>query len=548
MIFWMMSRRMENRRGPRSAAAIRPFILAAMVLMVDLLGGCIHQPQMLPLNRQRVIDRAVVEYPSGFVLKLIVTGLNCPSCLAIDDDGNILIAESGADGSEPHIFGYHPDGTYFNIYPYKRNVSFYPTGFVLYGPVGGMAATGGKIFVSHRDHDGQGVITALGYQGEHSTVIAGLPARGDYGVTDLAINPTNGRLFFGVGTATNSGVVGVDNWDEGWLKRYPDVLDELYSPPPGSNEIVYKLNGYRFDSPNPRAGLFGGSDIARTGPFQPFTVSNQTRIYGTTKPNGAVYSIPPDGGEWRVEAFGIHNPRGLAFNKYNLYMTNDGMQLRGTRPVMWDPDSLLQVQTDVFYGWPDYTTDGHPVSDPDYQPPASLLLPSGYSDLSFLIDHETSQLHAFGGRPELFLAGRFPTLAGASKFSFAPDTGPFKEYADNAIVTLFGDQAPFVTGNYKNFHGPVGHKIVRVDMDTKQVRDFIRNTAGVPASMQNFGAIALERPIDVKFRPDHNAMYILDFGEEENKTGIPRYYNGSGKLFILVPETKPAATRGDLEK
>jgi hypothetical protein len=534
----MVVRQMGNRMTARRV--LRLFFFSAFTLV----AGCIHQPQMLPLSRQKVIDRAVVEYPSQFVLKLLVDGLNGPTAMAVDDDGNILIAESGMDGSEPHIFGYRPDGSYFNIYPYKRNVSFFPTGFVMYGPIGGMIAHNGKIKVSHRDRNGKGIITTLDYDGNHSTVIADLPAQGDYGITDLAINPTNGRLFFSIGTATNSGVVGADNWDEGWLKRYPDVHDQLYSPPPGFSQIIYKILGYRFDSPNPRAGLFGGADIARTGPFQPFTISNQARIPGVTKPNGAIYSIPEDGGEWRIEAHGIHNPRGLAFNKYNLYMTNDGMQLRGTRPVLNDPDSLLLVGTNVWYGWPDYTTHGHSVSEPEFQPPEELLLQSGYSDISFLIDHETSQLHAFGGsKPDDFIAARFPTLSGASKFSFAPETGPFKNFADNAIVTLDGDQAPFATSGVTNFRGPVGHKVVRVDMDTKQIRDFIHNTADVPASMQAFGTLALERPTDVKFRPDGGALYILDFGRMENKTGIPRFYSGTGKLFILVPEEKPSTTR-----
>jgi hypothetical protein len=224
-------------------------------------------------------------------------------------------------------------------------------------------------------------------------------------------------------------------------------------------------------------------------------------------------------------------------------MTNDGMQLRGTRPVLNDPDSLLLVGTNVWYGWPDYTTHGHPLSEPEFQPPEELLLQSGYSDISFLIDHETSQLHAFGGsKPDDFVAARFPTLSGAAKFSFVPETGPFKNFADNAIVTLDGDQAPFATSGVTNFRGPVGHKVVRVDMDTKQIRDFIHNTADVPASMQPYGTLALERPTDAKFRPDGGALYILDFGRMENKTGIPRFYSGTGKLFILIPEEKPTTT------
>jgi glucose/arabinose dehydrogenase len=509
----------------------------ALILFTGL-TGCINQPQMLPLSKQKIIDRNLVEYPSGFALVPVVEGLDQPTAIAFDGDGSLLVAESGMNGSEPHIFGYHRDGSYFNIYPYKRTVSFYPTGFVLYGPIGGMVAYQGKIYVSHRDRQGKGVITALGYDGSHSTVVADLPAQGDYGVTDLLIRPGNGRLYFGVGTATNSGVVGVDNWDEGWLKKFPDVHDVPYRRAP--NSFTYLL-GRRFDTPNPRAGLFGGADIAVTAPFQPFDVSNQTQIPGSPdKPNGAIFSVNPDGGDLRVEAFGIHDPRGLGINEYDiLYMTNDGMQLRGTRPVQDDPDALLRVGIGVWYGWPDYTADCRPVSERRFQPPERMLIKTGYPDLSFIIDHDTSGLHP--PDPSVLVAGSFPSLSGAAKFDFVPPAGPFKEYRGSAIVALDGDRAPFATSG-KKLLGPVGFQVCRVDLDHKQVKPFIRNTAGVPASMQAFGTVALERPIDVKFGPD-GALYILDFGRMDNKTGIPRLFNGTGRIFKLVSLSE-ASTRG----
>lgn len=489
---------------------------------------------MVTLRHRHVIDRSVIEYPSGFVLVRIVKDLNAPTAIAFDSHGNLLVAESGMGGIEPHIFGYHADGSYFNIYPYKRSISFFPSGFVMYGPIGGMVAHGDKIYISHRDQNGMGVITALGYDGSHSTVQAGLPARGDYGVTDLAISPTNGRLYFAIGTATNSGVVGVDNWDEGWLRQYPGVHDQVNA---GTNGEFYKLNGYRFDSINPRAGLFGGADIARTGPFQQFGESSLSRIAPTDKPGGAICSVPLNGGAMRVEAYGLHNPRGLAFNEYaSLFMTNDGMQLRGTRPVWRDPDSLLKFGRDTWYGWPDYTTNFHPVSDASYQPPVGMLIKSGYSENSFLIDHDASNLHP---PSSVLLAGVFPTLSGAAKLVFAPSTGPLSKFQGSAIVALDGDRAPFATSGLKLL-GPVGFQVVRVDVDTKKIMPFIRNTAGKPASQLPYGTVALERPIDVKIGPD-GSLYILDFGRMDDKSGVPRIHNGTGAIFklIAIPSQRP---------
>jgi glucose/arabinose dehydrogenase len=519
---------MTAAAAPRKTLRKRLAVFAALGLLA---GGCINQPTMLPASKQKVIDRKLVEYPSGFVLVPLVNGLNYPTAEAFDDDGNLLVAESGFP--EPHIFGFHKDGTYFNIYPWKRNISFYPTGKVLYGPIGGMVCRNGKIYVSHKDRDGMGVITALGYDGSQTTIIAGLPARGDYGVTDLVFSPIDDRLWFGVGTATNSGVVGQDNWDEGSLKRYPDLHDEIYSP----TGTDYKLNGYRFDSQNPRAGLFGGADIARTRPFQPFGANGEERVHPSEKPNGAIYSVNADGGEARVEVFGIHNPRGLAYSGASrLYFTNDGMQLRGTRPIKNDPDALLGFGPRVWYGWPDSTTDLRPVTDPYFQPPIELLI-HGYTENSDLIDHDASGLHA--PDPSL-VAGVFPTMSGASKLVFAPNSGPFAEFYHSAIVALDGDQAPFATSGVKNFQGPMGSKVVRVDLDARQVKDFIVNTAGVPASLQGVDVMALERPTDVKIGPD-GALYILDMGRLENKTGIPRIFPNSGRIFKLMPAPQAAA-------
>src|SRR6185503_18847101 len=105
--------------------------------------------------------------------------------------------------------------------------------------------------------------------------------------------------------------------------------------------------------------------------------------------NGGIFSVAPDGGDLRAEAHGIHYPRGLVFNEFStLYFTNNGMEARGSRPVNDDPDTVTQLnpglpnQKITWYGWPDYTTDLHPVTDARYQPPEWLILPYGYPDLS----------------------------------------------------------------------------------------------------------------------------------------------------------------------
>jgi glucose/arabinose dehydrogenase len=506
-----------------------------------LIAGCARGPTLLSRDQQKPIDRALVEYPTNFELRPYIDHLNAPTAIAFDSDRSLLIAEGGIGDNDPKIFGYTSAGQFFQIYPTPTKLPIknplaklpgpFKTGFEIYGPIGGMIVDRGRIYVSHRDSHRRGVITAFDYAGNHTTIVADLPAQGDYSVTDLAIGG-DGRLYFGVGTATNSGVVGIDNWQVGWVNHYRNVCDQ----PLG--EI--KLLGYRFDAPNPRAGLFGGGELAVTAPFQPFGTSNELHIHAAAngKPSGAIYSVSPAGGDLRVEAHGIHNPRGLGFNEFGrLYFTNCGMELRGTRPVRDDPDALMKFVKGAWYGWPDYSADLQPISDPHFQPPVQMVIKSGYREISALIDHAASNLQ----RPDrgTLLQAAFPALSGAAKMDFVPASGPFNEYRGSVIIAMSGDRAPFATGgsNGLKLQAPIGYKVVRVDVDSHQVKEFIRNTENKPASKLGKNVMALERPIDVKFGPD-GSLYILDFGQLEVRNGKERITDRTGRVFRLVPVAK----------
>jgi glucose/arabinose dehydrogenase len=506
----------------------------ALVLALSLCG-CVPNARLLSIEEQKPIDRSLVEFPSGFQFRRYVTDLTAPTAIAFDADGSLIVA-MGERGGEVRIIGFRTDGAPFAIYPQTDHPLlslFNPGGWHMYGPVGGMVCYQGKVFVSHRDADDMGVISALDYHGHHTTIVGNLPAQGDYGVTDLAISPTNGRLYFGVGTATNSGVVGLDNWETGWVRDHLLVHDE-----PWQN---LALLGYRFDSPNPLAGLFGPSDLAVTAPYQAFNHSNETRIRGVAgsdgshKPNGAIYWVSPDGGFATVEAHGIHNPRGIAINEFGrVYFTNDGMEMRGTRPVKDDTDALLRLVPGAWYGWPDYTADLQPVSGPAYQPPSELLTPSGYPELRFVIDQDSSRL--ISPNRDTLLQAAFPSLSGAARIDIVPGSGPFREFRGNVLVAMSGDRAPFATSG-RTLVETVGYKIVRVDPDMHQVKEFIRNTAGKPRSRAGGSVSLLERPIDVKFGPD-GSLYVLDFGAMEMRDGREHVTPGTGQIFRLVPVTQ----------
>jgi len=506
------------------------------LLLSSIAGGCATGPHVLSRTEQHVIDRQYVEYPAGYEFRRYIANLDAPTAMDFDVDGNIVIAEGGMGDSKPRIIGFRPDWTKFDIFPLapRLPLSIGAESFQMYGPVGGLACYHGKVYVSHRDKDGFGVITAFDYYGGHRTVVSGLPARGEYGVTQLTVDPKSGLLYFGIGTATNSGVVGLDDCELGWPGEFPEVCDQL-----GLDKV--RTYGAKFNTPNPFAMWFS-SDIAVTGPFQPFNHSDQTLIRNRSdKPNGAICSVPLLGGPLKVEATGIHDPRGLAFSQFGLYFTNSGMEPRGSRPIMNDGDSVLVWVPGTWYGWPDFSTGLRPINDPSghFQPPESKVLPYGYRDVDMLINRDASNLVVPSA--STLLEGEFPSQSGAAGITFIPDASPLSaDFAGNAIVALSGDRAPFGTGGLKLI-SPTGYKVMRLDVDRKQVHEFIHNTQELPASrIKNAKPEELERPIDVKIGPD-GALYVLDLGRMTLKHGKPDVDSGTGQIFRLLPVPPPLA-------
>lgn len=512
-----------------------------LCVVLFLAGGCARGPHWVKPADRRTIDRKVVEYPPDVELTVVVRDLTGPVDAEVDPDGNLIIAEGGYDERDPKLFGVRPDGTVFNIYPPSRTlrIPLINPGFKIHGPIGGIALLNGEIFVSHRDGDGLGVVTAFRYDGGHRTVVGQLPTRGDHSIGDIAVAPGESRLWFGVGSATNSGVVGLDNWEAGWVKEYEEFCDQPFAP--------LKLLGYQFRTKNPLAGLFGPDDVAVTAPFQPFNNSSRTRgaRVQNDRPTAAVYSCSPGGGGLRVEASGVRNALGIAFNEFGSpYMTNQGMKLRGTRPVADDPDVLLKVVQGTWYGWPDFTAHLQPVTEARFQPRPETIIDTGYDEVYFLIDHQASNPPNGLVRPSqplvrnALLQGVFAPLSGAARLAFVPENGPLAEFRGNAIVALAGDRAPFDTGGRKMI-GPTGYKLMRVDVGKREVNEFIRNTVPGPASShKDPGRDALERPVATCFDAEGN-LYIVDFGEMRMKDGEVRVNSRSGRILMLSPPPPP---------
>lgn len=536
--------------------------ILAFVSAVWLLGGCVHGPVAYRPNVQPTMDRRNVDYPAGFELKLVASGFTAPVAEAWDlDSGTMLVAEAGID-QEPRIYAIKPDFSIQAIYPFSRRIPFSPVqpGFQIYGPIGGMVVDHHKIYVSHRDREGFGVITEFGFDGSHRTITAGWPSQGDFGITDLAIyhDPTrhdNDKLFFCVGSATNSGIVGLDNV---WLRKHRNFCDR-------ASEMMDPL-GLRSLSKNPFASLFtahGGEPTADTGPFQPFGTSDKTTILPAAnhRPNSVVGYVMLGGGDMKIVAHNFRCPRGMAFSdRSSIYFSNDGCEMRGSRPVKDDRDAIIQTYTypnppaelpsnpgGADGGFPDFSTDFYPLSLARFQPPLSAFPPNNVPKVGSLFDHHGRE--PVRGAPDTTsrtLVATFPSLSGAAKMCFAPSKGPFSapRFRDRLFVALSGDRAPFATGGAKLLR-PVGYKVVTVDTSPDgKVEDLIFNVPMLPASKVNRrGFVGLERPVDVKIGPD-GSLYVLDMGEIDYRVdGRQKVSHGTGKLFRLVPVKAPTTQK-----
>ena len=111
-------------------------------------------------------------------------------------------------------------------------------------------------------HNGQlyvangGKISAIDMKGMPRTIISSLPGIGDHYIDQIVFAP-DGKMYFGVGTATNSAVVGKDN---PWAKSMPEFHDI-----PGKN---LSLAGVNFNTKNFLDAPFDKNTT--TGAYVPF--------------------------------------------------------------------------------------------------------------------------------------------------------------------------------------------------------------------------------------------------------------------------------------
>lgn len=446
--------------------------------------------------------------PDGYRVEIVATGLSAPVMTTFGPDGAAYVVESGhkvdsppairrielgegGGGSRSHRLG-SPEGS-------DLPALYTVTGpdWVETGAVTGAVFAGDALIVTNTDR-----VVRVEPDGSARTIVDGLPGRGDHQVNHPVVGP-DGKVYFGVGSATNSAVVGSDNAAYGWLTDNPEVHDVP------ARDIV--LAGRNYDDRDVLGDL---TRTVRTGAFVPFgteTTPGQV-IPGDVKASGAILRCDPDGGNLEVVAWGLRNPYGLAFaSDGRLFASEHGMDNRSKRHILGDFDDLYLIEDGRWYGWPDFAS-GIRLDDPRWGEGGQGREPV----LAEFPDPDP---------PKPVVS--FPPHAAANGFAISPG-GDFG-FDGQAFVALFGDLAPITTPRIAT---PVGFKVVRVDLTQRSIVDFAVNRIQGPASKLPHDGF--ERPSHCVFGPD-GALYVTDFGEIDiapEKAGI-RVQAGSGSVWRI---------------
>lgn len=478
----------------------RSKVVIALLLMLIGVAACYQlrpssgggQTAAVP----RTINPADVALPAGYRIEAVATHLTFPTGVAFDSQGVPHVIEAGYSYGEafttPRLLRVNADGTVTEVAHGEKN-----------GPWTGIAYADGAFYVAEGGQLQGGRILRITPDGKITALVDKLPSFGDHHTNGPAVGP-DGKIYFSQGVATNSGVVGEDNLKFGWLKRFPKFHDVP------CRDIT--LAGENFETPD----LINGSDArVRTGAFVPFGTSTSPGqvIKGQVPCGGAVMRVAVNGGQVELIAWGLRNPFGLAFAPDGqLYVSENGYDDRGSRPVWGASDVLWRIEAGAWYGWPDYA-EGRAVTMEDYKPPGKKA-------------------------PKVLLArhpGKPPRPVAVLGVHASSDGMDFSRssafgHVGEAFIAEFGDQAPD-TG--KVLH-PVGFRVIRVDVSNGRIEDFVVNKGRKNGPASKIGGGGLERPVGLRFDPSGNALYVVDFGIMLMDTQGPKPQQQTGVLWRIT--------------
>ncbi|HVS02782.1 MAG TPA: hypothetical protein VMT16_08440 [Thermoanaerobaculia bacterium] len=504
----------------RDRGTLRPIPGAALAAVLLLAGACsrlaldaIDQADFLGRDHD---EAPAVAAPEGFAAYVVTRGLTYPSAMAWDAAGRLYVLESHSvpiPGFAPRILRIGG-----GIEEVAMEGPDAPSG----GIAVGLTFHQGWMYLSHEQEDGSWAISRVRPAGGRvEPVLRGMPPLGDHWINYLLFDD-HGDLYFGVGSATNSGVVSSqDPVNQKWLETRPEVRDIP------CRDLV--LTGQTFRDAN--ALTDDDADEAVTGAYQAYGESAARRVEGAALCSGSLYRLRAGAGSPELVAWGFRNPVALALAPDgDVLVGMHGADIRGTRPVRDDPDAIYRLRQGAWYGWPDYTAGLVPVTDRRHQPPREYLA-KGHDALRPVIDLAASGLSA--PDPALLVTVLKPHAA-LGGMAVVPPGGPFAAWSGQLLVSEMGDFRPLTDPDQPEVRA--GFQVEVVDLATGERRTFLRNRGDGPprpASMLDTSE-ALERPVDVAVGPD-GLVYVLDFGVFDVTADAARILPKTGKVFRIEP-------------
>src|SRR5918911_848528 len=436
--------------------------------------------------------------PSGYSIEPVAWNLTLPGPMTADDKGNLYLATTG------YAYGQIKSTPMILKIDSKGNVTILVDRF-LFEPISDIKfnKNNGLIYVSHRAI----ISTVDPNTGVVKDLVIGLPQvdSGSHPQGQIAFGP-DGRVYFTTGTATNSGVVDKSDLAFGWLKVMPQMHDV-----PGQD---VKLTGQNFESkdllhPQSQAN-------ATTGAFVPFGMPTSPGqvVKGNTTCTGCLLSMNPDGSDLRLHAWGLRSPFGMVLDSNNnkLYITNNGADDKGIRPITNDTDNVYTFDLStasstgnrtLWYGWPDFYGNGEPVTDAKFGMSKNLIHPH-----QFLIQNHPQVTKPFT---------QLGVGPGVTQLAYINSTAFMQTPA--LLAGEFGIAVP-INHDIRVNGKIIGQKIVSVNPTNGNITDFLSLKAPDPSF----------RPVALAFNDKENALYITSIGKVEIRITTP---NG-GQLPMSV--------------
>ena len=320
----------------------------ALALLVSLLAGCDQLEKIL-----EEVDKGsekdpfpAIALPEGYQIEKAVGGLDFPTSVTWDDEGNMFVAEAGGGlGSQK--------GDIRILQIEEGQVKEVVN---LSGKAGiGAALVGltwyeGAFYITHRAEDGTGAASRVTKDGQVETLFEGIvDSQAEHQINDIRMGP-DGRMYVAVGLAGNAGVMDMTS----------SLEADTYATP--CQDIV--LRGANFKTPDFRTDDPG--DSVMTGTYVSFGTETQPGqvIKGVTLCGGSILSFDPHDpmGTIQTHAWGFRNLVGLAWDEQTgeMYAAENGYDIRGSRPVKDEMDATLKIQKDTWYGVPDFSAGREP--------------------------------------------------------------------------------------------------------------------------------------------------------------------------------------------